>query len=117
MCRACRPVIGHEAERALYPDPQKHVQPRVDGAQRNLEAHLVVARGRAAVGQDQIRFDVALAALAPGSKIVAPIRDDEVSREESTAALKEAGVEIPPKTTRYSINAGIVGTTIAWVTC
>jgi len=40
------------------------------------------------------------------------VRDEDVSREASTAALREAGVEIPPKTTLYSINAGLVGTTV-----
>ena len=71
-----------------------------------------VAHGCTAAGNDQIRFDVAVRALAPELTILAPIRDEQVSREASTAALKKAGVEVPPKTTRYSINVGLVGTTI-----
>ncbi|MEE8104911.1 MAG: argininosuccinate synthase [Planctomycetota bacterium] len=71
-----------------------------------------VAHGCTAAGNDQVRFDVALATLAGELEILAPVRDGEVSREESTRTLAEAGVEIPAKTTRYSINAGLVGTTV-----
>jgi len=99
------------------------VYPVAVGAERFVQAEMLVkaaeeqgckalAHGCTAAGNDQVRFDVALAALAPELEIIAPIRDDEVSREESTAALKEAGVEVDPQTTRYSINAGLVGTTI-----
>jgi argininosuccinate synthase len=35
-----------------------------------------------------------------------------VRREESTAALREAGIDVPAGQTRYSINAGLVGTTV-----
>ncbi len=71
-----------------------------------------VAHGCTAAGNDQIRFDVALHALAPDLEVLAPIRDHQVSREESTGVLAEAGVAIPPKQTRYSINAGLVGATV-----
>jgi argininosuccinate synthase len=71
-----------------------------------------VAHGCTAAGNDQVRFDVALKALLPDLPILAPVRDREVARAESTRALQEAGVSIPAKTTRYSINAGLVGTTV-----
>jgi argininosuccinate synthase len=82
----------------------------VTAARRHNAA--AVAHGCTAAGNDQIRFEVALRVLAPDLKTLAPIRDGEVSREASTAALAKAGVVIPAKTTRYSINAGLVGTTI-----
>jgi len=99
------------------------VYPVAVGAERHLQAeHLVkaaraegcdaLAHGCTGAGNDQVRFDVALRALAPDLAVLAPIRDGEVSREASTAALGEAGVVIPPRTTRYSINAGLVGTTV-----
>jgi len=71
-----------------------------------------VAHGCTAAGNDQVRFDIALQALVPELPIVAPVRDREVARAESTRVLQEAGVVIPPRTTRYSINAGLVGTTV-----
>jgi argininosuccinate synthase len=99
------------------------VYPVAVGAERFLQAEIlvrvarergceVVAHGCTGAGNDQVRFDVAVRALAPELKLLAPIRDGEVTREQSTAALREAGVEIPPKQTRYSVNAGLVGTTV-----
>jgi len=72
----------------------------------------VVAHGCTAAGNDQVRFDVALATLAHEIEIVAPVRDAQVSRADSTKALREAGISIPERTTRYSVNAGLVGTTV-----
>ena len=77
--------------------------------ERNADA---VAHGCTAAGNDQIRFDVALRALAPDLKIVAPVRDHQVARADSTRALQQAGVTIAPRTTKYSINAGLVGATV-----
>ncbi len=99
------------------------VYPVAVGAERVVQAEglvrvarehdaTVVAHGCTAAGNDQVRFEVALGVLAPDLKVLAPIRDGAVDRATSTAALREAGVEIPEKTTRYSINAGLVGTTI-----
>src|SRR5262249_12544608 len=71
-----------------------------------------IVHGSTAAGNDQFRFDAALTVLAPGIEIRAPIRDLGVSREQETAYLARFGVTIPPKTTRYSINEGLWGTTI-----
>jgi len=99
------------------------VYPVAVGAERVVQAeHLVrearrrgaaaVAHGCTAAGNDQVRFDVAIRALAPELAVLAPIRARQVSREESAAALRAAGVEVPPKATRYSVNVGLVGTTV-----
>jgi argininosuccinate synthase len=78
---------------------------------RKVRAESIV-HGSTAAGNDQFRFDAALRVLAPEIAVRAPIRDGGVSREEETAFLAEAGVTIPPKTTRYSVNEGLWGTTI-----
>ncbi len=99
------------------------VYPVAVGAERVVQAEALakaavdegcgaVAHGCTGAGNDQIRFDVVLTALAPDLPILAPIRDRQVSREESTRLLREAGIGVSPKTTRYSINAGLVGTTV-----
>jgi len=99
------------------------VYPVAVGAERVVQAeHLVkearrvgataVAHGCTGAGNDQVRFDVAIRALAPDLAILAPIRERQVSREASSAALREAGVPVPERTTRYSINVGLVGTTV-----
>ena len=54
----------------------------------------------------------ALRVLAPEIEVRAPVRDCGLSREEETAYCAARGVRIPPKTTRYSVNEGLWGTTI-----
>ncbi|MEO8430958.1 MAG: argininosuccinate synthase [Acidobacteriota bacterium] len=71
-----------------------------------------IVHGSTAAGNDQFRFDAALRVLAPEIEVRAPIRDGGVSREQEAVYLAEAGVTIPPKTTRYSVNEGLWGTTI-----
>jgi len=81
-----------------------------------LYAHQVGARalvhGSTGAGNDQFRFDVAFRVFAPGVEILAPIRSQSLSREQEAAYLKARGVELPAKTTRYSINQGLWGLTI-----
>lgn len=71
-----------------------------------------IAHGSTGAGNDQVRFDMALQLLAPGLKVIAPIRDFSLSRAETTEYLEARGFEIPASTTEYSINSGLWGTTI-----
>ena len=71
-----------------------------------------VAHGSTGAGNDQVRFDVAFRVFAPGLTVMTPIRDQALSREATTAYLHERGIEVPPKTSRYSVNRGLWGTTI-----
>lgn len=71
-----------------------------------------VVHGSTGAGNDQIRFDVAFAVIAPGLACLTPIRDLNASRTDETEYLARHGVAVPPKTTAYSINEGLWGTTI-----
>lgn len=71
-----------------------------------------VAHGSTGAGNDQIRFDVALRTLAPGLHIITPIRDEQLTRSDTTAFLRKKGFDVPQKTTDYSVNRGIWGTTV-----
>jgi argininosuccinate synthase len=71
-----------------------------------------VAHGSTGAGNDGIRFDVALSVLAPGLRILAPVRELGITREAEARELREAGFPVEPKTTRYSVNRGLWGTTI-----
>jgi argininosuccinate synthase len=93
------------------------------GAERTAQAEAVVktakaigasavAHGSTRAGNDQIRFDVAIRALAPDLEIHAPIRDLGWSREQESAWLAEHGIQIDAKTVAYSVNEGLFGTTI-----
>lgn len=70
-----------------------------------------VAHGSTGAGNDQIRFDVALRVLAPELRIVTPIRDEGVRREQSLAYLRERGLPVPERAAAYSVNRGLWGTT------
>lgn len=71
-----------------------------------------IAHGSTGAGNDQIRFDVVFQTLAPGLKILAPIRDQGLSRQEEYDYLKAEGIDIDPTIRDYSINAGLWGATI-----
>jgi argininosuccinate synthase len=71
-----------------------------------------VAHGSTGAGNDQIRFDVAFGVLCPALKQLAPVREHSLSRQQETEYLAKHGLEIPAKTTQYSINAGMWGVTI-----
>ncbi len=70
-----------------------------------------VAHGSTGAGNDQIRFDVALRVLAPDLKVVTPIRDEGIQREQAAAFLAARGLPVPAKSGDYSINRGLWGTT------
>jgi argininosuccinate synthase len=71
-----------------------------------------VAHGSTGAGNDQIRFDVAMRVLLPGVPVLAPVREHHLTREAQTKFLKAHGIDVPPKTTTYSVNRGLWGTTI-----
>ncbi|MEX2117731.1 MAG: argininosuccinate synthase [Bacteroidota bacterium] len=84
----------------------------VDVARR--ERCTAVAHGCTGKGNDQVRFETAVAALAPDLKVLAPLREWEFkSREEEIAYCEKHG--IPVTATRenpYSIDENIWGTSI-----
>ena len=71
-----------------------------------------IAHGSTGAGNDQVRFDVAIRLLADDLEIITPIRDQGLSRQDTTAFLIERGFEVPSKSTTYSINKGLWGTTV-----
>ncbi len=71
-----------------------------------------IAHGSTGAGNDQVRFDVAFRALAPGLEVITPIRAQALSRQQEMDFLSANGFEFPVKTRDYSINAGMWGTSI-----
>jgi len=71
-----------------------------------------IAHGSTGAGNDQVRFDVALAAVAPDLTIHAPIRELALSREAEREWLAARGIAVDDRTVDYSRNSGLFGTTI-----
>lgn len=59
------------------------------------EGATAVAHGCTGKGNDQVRFDVGVAALAPELKILAPAREWGMSREQTIAYARERGIPVP----------------------
>ncbi|MDR0692234.1 MAG: argininosuccinate synthase [Prevotellaceae bacterium] len=74
-----------------------------------------VAHGSTGAGNDQVRFDLAFEVMAPHIKIIAPIRELALSREEEIAYLARNGYDLPWEKAKYSINQGLWGTSIGGV--
>ena len=71
-----------------------------------------VAHGSTGAGNDQVRFDMIIQILAPGTEIITPIRDMRLSREAEIEYLKSKGVVFNFEKAKYSINKGIWGTSV-----
>ncbi len=71
-----------------------------------------VAHGSTGAGNDQVRFDVAFRTLLLGVEILAPVRTLGWSRAQEVAFLAERGIEVPAKTSVYSVNEGLWGASV-----
>ncbi|MGC1185356.1 MAG: argininosuccinate synthase [Candidatus Dormiibacterota bacterium] len=72
-----------------------------------------VAHGCTAKGNDQVRFDVAVGALAPRLEVVAPLREWRMGRSDEIAYAAEHGLEITAtKESPYSIDANLWGRSV-----
>jgi len=72
-----------------------------------------VAHGCTGKGNDQVRFDVSIAALNPNLKVLAPAREWGMSREETIAYGERFGIPSPvKKSSPYSIDRNLLGRSI-----
>jgi argininosuccinate synthase len=72
-----------------------------------------VAHGCTGAGNDQVRFEAALAIVSEGLRVLAPVRDLAPSREDEVSYLRAAGLPVPSgNRAAYSVNAGLWGLTI-----
>ena len=72
-----------------------------------------VAHGCTGKGNDQVRFDVAIASLAPHLTVLTPAREWSMSREETIAYGERFGVPAPVnKKSPYSIDLNLLGRSV-----
>jgi argininosuccinate synthase len=72
-----------------------------------------VAHGCTGKGNDQVRFDVSIAALNPKIKVLAPAREWGMSREEAITYGEKYGIPAPvKKSSPYSIDRNLLGRSI-----
>jgi argininosuccinate synthase len=74
---------------------------------------VAVAHGCTGKGNDQVRFDVSIAALDPGMEPLAPVRNWGLSRDEEVDYAAKHGIPVPvKKSAAYSIDANLWGRSI-----
>jgi argininosuccinate synthase len=79
----------------------------------NQEGASAVAHGCTGKGNDQVRFDVSVAALAPQLNIIAPAREWGLTREEEIAYAQKHGIPVPVTVASpYSIDENLWGRSI-----
>lgn len=68
-----------------------------------------IAHGCTGKGNDQVRFESAIAYLAPSMEILAPIREFSLTRDYEIEYAKQHGIPITENTNKYSIDENISG--------
>lgn len=68
-----------------------------------------LAHGCTGKGNDQIRFDITMKSLIPSLKIVAPIRDMNLIRDEEIKFAKEHNIPVNTEAKKYSIDQNLWG--------
>jgi len=76
------------------------------------EGASAVAHGCTGRGNDQVRFDVTIKSLAPDLKIIAPVREWGLTREEEIKYAEERGIPVSVSTKPYSIDQNLWGRAI-----
>jgi argininosuccinate synthase len=100
-----------------------NMYPLCVGAERGLQAKYLaqlakelgsdtVAHGCTAAGNDQVRFEIVLKAVAPELTILAPVRDHAWQRPAQVRYLEDRKLPVPTRGSAYSTNRGLWGVTI-----
>jgi argininosuccinate synthase len=70
----------------------------------------IIGHGCTGKGNDQVRFEVGIAALAPDLKVIAPVRDSGMTRDKAIAFAEEQNLPIDvTKSSPYSIDQNVWG--------
>jgi argininosuccinate synthase len=108
-------VFGNVLKNNTYPlsvSAERIVQALAVSRYANEIGAGAVAHGSTGAGNDQVRFDMVFGILAPQLKVITPIRDLKLSREQEIEYLKKHGVAMNFEKAQYSINKGIWGTSV-----
>lgn len=75
----------------------------------NKEGIFVIAHGCTGKGNDQVRFDSYITTLNPQIKILAPVREYEMTRKEEIAYAKKYNIPVPEHNKEYSYDENLWG--------
>ena len=78
----------------------------------NAEGAYAVAHGCTGKGNDQVRIEVGVSALAPDLELIAPIRDWGMSRQEEIEYADERNLPINPSNSKFSVDENLWGRSV-----
>ncbi len=111
-------IFGNVLKNATYPlsvSAERIIQAiEIIEYAKSIDAEYI-AHGSTGAGNDQVRFDMIFQTLAPGIKIITPIRDQKLSRQEEIDYLKAEGIDMNWEKSKYSVNKGLWGTSVGGV--
>lgn len=108
-------IFGNVLKNGTYPlsvSAERICQASAIAAYAKKIGAQAVAHGSTGAGNDQVRFDMIFNILIPEVKIITPIRDLKLSREEEIDFLQKHGVKVNAEKAKYSINKGLWGTSV-----
>ena len=76
------------------------------------EGAVAVAHGSTGKGNDQVRFDVTIKGLDPALRIIAPVREWNLSRDEEIKYALKNNIPVKPSKSIYSIDQNLWGRSI-----
>lgn len=77
------------------------------------EGAIAVAHGCTGKGNDQVRFDVSIRALAPDLRIIAPVREWKLNRDEEIEYAEKHGIPVPATVNSpYSTDVNLWGRSV-----
>ena len=82
----------------------------VEAAQ--AEGAWAVAHGCTGKGNDQVRLEVSVGALAPELEVIAPIRDWSMSRQDEIQYAQERNLPVNPGNSRFSVDENLWGRSV-----
>ena len=76
------------------------------------EGARAVAHGCTGKGNDQVRLEVSVGALAPELEVIAPIRDWSMSRQEEIEYAQQRNLPVNPGNSRFSVDENLWGRSV-----
>src|SRR5690349_14447021 len=103
----------YEGQYPLATALARPIMARLGAEVARAKGAVAVAHGCTGKGNDQVRFDVSVNTLAPDLKIIAPVREWSMTRDNEIAYAAEHGIPIPiTNASLYSVDQNLWGRSV-----
>lgn len=108
-------IFGNVLKNGTYPlsvSAERVMQAILLAEEARRAGIYTIAHGSTGAGNDQVRFDMLLEILLPEVKIITPVRDLKLTRQEEINYLQKHEIVFDFTKAAYSINRGLWGTSV-----